>query len=378
MLPASGILRGACASGKRAGGIAERNIGIEVFQRPPDYDTAGDATVRVTANEVRKRLAQYYQQPETRPDVIITLAPGSYGVTFCWKPAESPAAMPPVIRTKRWPAIAALLLAASAGAIYATRGAGTRPEGGPLWSTVFRSGQKTNIIVADAARYEILELLGRDFTLRDYLSSQYPGNLITLAAPEMQRVIGFLGTRQTTSVGSTTIASRLVELGKRQGANPVIRHPRHVNAREFKTDNFILLGSRLSVPWVELFEPSLNYPLKIDAETGRYYLENRSPRPGEPSRYWRSARNEETYADIAVLPNIGGSGVVLIFNAIDMMGVEAAGELAMATPLALEAGRFTEILLRVRSIEGTVSKAEVVAVRKARTGAIDSAGLASR
>src|SRR5437588_993410 len=41
--------------------LRERNIGIEVFQRPPDYDTAEDAIVRVTANEVRKRLAQFYQ-----------------------------------------------------------------------------------------------------------------------------------------------------------------------------------------------------------------------------------------------------------------------------------------------------------------------------
>ena len=39
--------------------LRERNIGVEVFQRPADYDTAEDAIVRVTANEVRKRLSQY-------------------------------------------------------------------------------------------------------------------------------------------------------------------------------------------------------------------------------------------------------------------------------------------------------------------------------
>src|SRR5579872_3757842 len=40
--------------------LRERSIGIEVFHRAPDYDTNEDAIVRVTANEVRKRLAQYY------------------------------------------------------------------------------------------------------------------------------------------------------------------------------------------------------------------------------------------------------------------------------------------------------------------------------
>lgn len=41
--------------------LKERTIGIEVFHRPPDYDTNADPVVRLCAAEVRKRLAQYYQ-----------------------------------------------------------------------------------------------------------------------------------------------------------------------------------------------------------------------------------------------------------------------------------------------------------------------------
>src|ERR1700746_4162353 len=41
--------------------LRERVIGIEVFGRAPDYDTAEDPVVRVRAADVRKRLAQYYQ-----------------------------------------------------------------------------------------------------------------------------------------------------------------------------------------------------------------------------------------------------------------------------------------------------------------------------
>src|ERR1035441_8252684 len=40
--------------------LKERVIGIEVFDRPPDYDPSADPIVRFTASEVRKRLAQYY------------------------------------------------------------------------------------------------------------------------------------------------------------------------------------------------------------------------------------------------------------------------------------------------------------------------------
>jgi hypothetical protein len=70
--------------------LKERRVGIDVFGRPPDYDTARDNVVRVTANEVRKRLAQYYgTQPPTEGPVI-DLPPGVYLVTTRYKSAVPP------------------------------------------------------------------------------------------------------------------------------------------------------------------------------------------------------------------------------------------------------------------------------------------------
>ena len=43
------------------GALKERSIGVDLFQLPRDFDTGQHTIVRVTANEVRKRLAQYYQ-----------------------------------------------------------------------------------------------------------------------------------------------------------------------------------------------------------------------------------------------------------------------------------------------------------------------------
>src|SRR5271156_6784358 len=40
--------------------LKERTIGIDVFHRSPAYDPGEDATVRVKAGEVRKRLGLYY------------------------------------------------------------------------------------------------------------------------------------------------------------------------------------------------------------------------------------------------------------------------------------------------------------------------------
>ena len=62
--------------------LKERLVGVEVFHRSPDYDTNTDPVVRVTAAEVRKRIAQYYQDPEHGNELRIDLPTGSYVPRF--------------------------------------------------------------------------------------------------------------------------------------------------------------------------------------------------------------------------------------------------------------------------------------------------------
>ncbi len=65
-------------NGGDEGGLKERTLGVEVFGRQADYDTNTDNIVRMTANEIRKRLAQYYQSSSRHHEVYIQLLPGSY------------------------------------------------------------------------------------------------------------------------------------------------------------------------------------------------------------------------------------------------------------------------------------------------------------
>ncbi len=62
----------------RSAELKERLLGIEVFRRAPDYDTNTDPVVRVTAAEVRKRIAQYYQEPGHAHEIRIDVPTGSY------------------------------------------------------------------------------------------------------------------------------------------------------------------------------------------------------------------------------------------------------------------------------------------------------------
>ena len=76
--------------------LRERMIGAEMFGRPIDYDTANDAVVRVKATEVRRKLAQYYQERKETSPVRIALPSGSYVPKFTWEP-ETPEPAPTTV-----------------------------------------------------------------------------------------------------------------------------------------------------------------------------------------------------------------------------------------------------------------------------------------
>jgi len=74
--------------------LKERTLGIGVFGRDPNYDTNLDPVVRTTAAEIRKRLAQYYQEPNHETEPRIDLPVGSYAARF-----QPPARMPVPLTT---------------------------------------------------------------------------------------------------------------------------------------------------------------------------------------------------------------------------------------------------------------------------------------
>jgi hypothetical protein len=68
----------------QAGQLKERVLGIEIFERPADYDTNIDPIVRVTAAEIRKRIDRYYQDPKHSQEIRLFLSAGSYAPQFSW------------------------------------------------------------------------------------------------------------------------------------------------------------------------------------------------------------------------------------------------------------------------------------------------------
>src|SRR5271156_4594033 len=82
--------------------LKERTIGIEVFGRSTSYEPSDDATVRVKAGDVRKRLGLYYAEEGAQNPVRIELPAGTYVPEFRWSEAapalaEAPAPSLPVV-----------------------------------------------------------------------------------------------------------------------------------------------------------------------------------------------------------------------------------------------------------------------------------------
>jgi len=389
-----------------AASIKEYEIGCNALGRKPDFSPNEDNIVRVQISHLRKKLDEYFAADGKDEPLLITIPKGAYVPHFeprpevVLVPEPSPAkadSAPQAAGARRRPTPWVLLLSIStcllaAACLYLVSHLPTaRPNQtivseparqDPFWSRIFGTGQPAGIVVADSCLVILQDVLHTDLSLADYLSRQYPEKLLnTVPDRDLRSALQLITSRQYTSLADLNISSRLVELsGEFSSIRAPIRFSRHLNIRDFKTENFVLIGSRRAVPWVQLFESQLNFSFEEDAATHRFHLRNKRPRPGEPATYVPTERGggSETYSDIALLPNLGNSGSVLILSGITMEGSEAAGELVagkgfsgqLARLLGPQAvrDRYFEIVLKTRAVAGAARSSEIVAFRLIQPG----------
>ncbi len=167
-----------------------------------------------------------------------------------------------------------------------------------------------------------------------------------------------------------------MDVSRRFGPNQAqVRYARHLNIRDFKTGNSILLGSRRGIPWVRLFEDQLNFTMVEDKKAHDFYFLNRSPQLGEQTSYVPATRGGEltSYADVALVPNLDNNGVVLLVAGLSMVDTEEAGELltrkdvwkwlAQIVGADVAKGKYFEILLKTKAVAGAANRSQVVTYR---------------
>jgi hypothetical protein len=76
--------------------LSEQHIGVEVFGREPDFDSAADTIVRSHALRLRKRLEQYFQRAGRDEPIHLIVPRGSYAPVFVTAPNRLGKAPPEV------------------------------------------------------------------------------------------------------------------------------------------------------------------------------------------------------------------------------------------------------------------------------------------
>lgn len=161
----------------KADSLKERTIGMEVFGKDAEYETTAEPIVRVTAGEIRKRIAQYYQEPGHENELRISLAPGSYVPQFQWPGsaekesplgvapvaiADSAPAEPPSISNSAphqrilWTLISLTLVVAIAGYLYWVHFHQSALD--RFWSPVLISNEAVLFCVADQNQFSAISL----------------------------------------------------------------------------------------------------------------------------------------------------------------------------------------------------------------------------
>jgi hypothetical protein len=165
--------------------LKERTLGIEIFGRDADYDTASDPIVRVTATEIRKRIAQYYQEPGHETELRLSLPSGSYVPQFHWPQAPKQnestemaavVTLPPPVLVEAWKAptvevpvrrrlwrpattivLVAFLALLCGGAAFLWHSAQPAPFDF-FWGPVVNTNEPVLFCVADQSAYPVIAL----------------------------------------------------------------------------------------------------------------------------------------------------------------------------------------------------------------------------
>ncbi|MBS1828264.1 MAG: hypothetical protein JST93_23365 [Acidobacteria bacterium] len=310
--------------------LKERTIGERIFGRPADYDTGQDSIVRVKANEVRRRLAQYYDLHPNSP-VRIELPTGSYVPAFhTAAPAvelevvTEPKLIAPHTRPATWPLYAlglAVVIAVTAGLYVRKAAPPTRFEA--FWAPFFASPQELRLCIPTPETYRIY---GSSRTaLIDAFKALPPG----APRPKLQedkiqdaQIIPesgfFLG------LGDAHAMSLLSTFASLKGKPPQIRHGNETSFTELRAGPNILLGGFTNRWTIDLMKDARfvfatqgpEYGI-LDNTTGQFICKKQ--------RAWEPRPNQDC-AVVARTVDSKTGHPLLVAAGLDHFGTYAVGE----------------------------------------------------
>ncbi len=340
--------------------LKERTLGIEVFGRDANYDTSTDPVVRITASEIRKRLALYYQEPAHTRSVRIQLAPGGYLPTFEFglreqlvegDEAAAVEALSPqgtetearpktgrlanLIRNKRILLWVGAVIVVAAGAFAAYRADTFQSTGYLVWKPLVYVNRDIAVCISDSPPPMFPPRLG-------------PFPMVTL---EDART-------------TFKLSSLLQQLGRRA----ILHSSSELTMKDFRGAPIVLIGG-LNNPWSETLLSSLRYRIRRDAVTGENWIEDSQA----PSNHaWSmSVVDPHSTVDYAILtryrdPETGGW--IMAMSGLGTLGTEAAADLITAPrqvgslPAILRTSGNFQVVLKATVVNGAIGSPQILAV----------------
>ena len=325
--------------------LSEYVIGVDIYERGPEFNPQEDAIVRVQAHEIRKALKDYYDEEGKDELWRIDLPPGGYVPVFT-KVSDTRATLPenvpgpipggrPIWRT--WPVVVlSMLCVVLAGWLIGERVLASRanPQQGGLpeaaawfWQPFLPPAEPPLVVIP------VHPLLRAAHDGDDPAALAHGHVIAKDELPEFRDTIHFRelkefrfvpNTTDFTAVGEALGLLNLFDLFNRAGQKVQVKPGRLVDFESIKRGNAILLGGNQA--WSGRI---FLYPEGFEFHAG--VIANKSPRAGEQPLYkpeFDPVTNalSRDYALVLMLPNDQRNQRILLVYGIYTQGSQAAIE----------------------------------------------------
>jgi len=386
--------------------ITEQQIGVQVFNRPEDYNPGDDNIVRNYAGQLRKRLDLYFAREGANEPIRITIPRGGYVPFFqtqeiptasdivqsqdqahpkqshnedrSEEAEEEPTVEPAASIQSTRDGMMFLLGSGLCSVLFCTMfilythfyslwlPKQAHPD--PLWSELFSKDRDTFIVPADSGLGILQNLTEAQTTLADYISGKY------LTEVHSQKIdssnLDDLRTQRYTSVADVNIIARLSRLPESVPDRSVIRFARDLRMEDLQDGNAILLGAIHTDPWVDLLQKQLNFQFVCESHVNHCSIINSHPLKGEKTVYDNESQqlSHQTYGVVAFISNLNRTGKILLIEGLNMAATQAAADTLM------DGVRMRPIIQQATQPDGSVGPFELLV----ETTSVDAAALPSR
>jgi len=316
----------ACAIRDTPEDATEQQIGIQVFQKPPGFNSSEDSVVRSQARLLRLKLSAYFNAEGASEPLIIEIPKGHY-LPFFLPAVEGAHYHLSKIELKRkrfanhpWQIVSAICLI-----LLGLSAIGLR-----LWQRHLASSQPTNRLWAPffagdppLVIYSNAVFIGDSKRGMRYAAGDGSDNQAT------DRVDNYTG------IGELVSVHELTQLFDRHRAEFKLKRSLLVTWDEARERNLIFIGSVAENSSLKAMPSTQDFTFMATSDAAG--IINHHPRSGEPGVYIRPEHPlTKDYAIVALLPGVQPDLHMLVFSGLTTLGTEAAVEYASAPETAAE------------------------------------------